>query len=160
MTVGNRRKIWIKIRFFLFKKMNLELSPAKWQPFVHSMHCCTNCTNHLRSVKCQLSAIQCTDLLIFRSWYFFHDKFPWNVFALFWSQSGIFACTLSYYHHQIGMTHLPSFRVTSWNNGMRCMCFCILINSLAMLPNLFDISWAFYIINLSKTHSCNSFRQY
>ena len=35
-------------------------------------------------------------------------------------------CTLSYYHHQIGsVSHLPLFR--SWNNGMRCMSFYILI---------------------------------
>ena len=34
-----------------------------------------------------------------------------------------------YYHHPIGsMTHLPLFRVRSWNNGIRCMSLCILIN--------------------------------
>ena len=32
------------------------------------------------------------------------------------------------YHHQIGsMTHLPLFRVMSWNSGMCCMSFYILI---------------------------------
>ena len=37
-------------------------------------------------------------------------------------------CNLSYYHHQIGsMTHLPLFRVRSWNNGMHCLSFYILI---------------------------------
>ena len=37
--------------------------------------------------------------------------------------------TLSYYHHQIGrMNYYPLFRVTSWNNGMRCMSFYILMN--------------------------------
>ena len=36
--------------------------------------------------------------------------------------------TLSYYHHQIGsMNYYPLFRVRSWNNGVRCMCFYILI---------------------------------
>ena len=36
--------------------------------------------------------------------------------------------TLSYYHHQIGsMNYYPLFRVRSWNNGMRCMSFYILI---------------------------------
>ena len=35
---------------------------------------------------------------------------------------------LSYYHHQIrSMTHLPLFRVRSWNNGIHCMFFYILI---------------------------------
>ena len=36
--------------------------------------------------------------------------------------------TLSYYDHQIGsMNHYPLFRVRSWNNGVRCMYFYILI---------------------------------
>ena len=38
-------------------------------------------------------------------------------------------CTLSYCHHRIGsMAHLPLFKVKSWNIGMRCMSFCILIH--------------------------------
>ena len=37
-------------------------------------------------------------------------------------------CTLSYYHHQIGsMNHKPLFRVRSWNNGMRCMYYYVLM---------------------------------
>ena len=36
--------------------------------------------------------------------------------------------TLSYYHNQIGsMNHYPLFRVRSWNNGVRCMSFYILM---------------------------------
>ena len=36
--------------------------------------------------------------------------------------------TLSYYHHQIGsMNYHQLFRVRSWNNGVRCMSFYILI---------------------------------
>ena len=39
--------------------------------------------------------------------------------------------TLSYYHHQIGsMNYYPLFRVTSWNNGVRCMSFYILPDDL------------------------------
>ena len=39
--------------------------------------------------------------------------------------------TLSYYHHQTGrINYYPLFRVRSWNNGMRCMSFYILIVSL------------------------------
>ena len=35
--------------------------------------------------------------------------------------------TLSYCHHRIGsMNYYPLFRVGSWNNGVRCMSFCIL----------------------------------
>ena len=37
--------------------------------------------------------------------------------------------TLSYYHHQIGsMNYYPLFRNRSRNNGMRCMCFYILVS--------------------------------
>ena len=36
--------------------------------------------------------------------------------------------TSTYYHHQIGsMNYYPLFRVRSWNNGVRCMSFYILI---------------------------------
>ena len=37
---------------------------------------------------------------------------------------------LSYYNHQIGsMNYYPLFRVRSWNNGMRCMSFYILMEN-------------------------------
>ena len=37
--------------------------------------------------------------------------------------------TLSYYHDQIGsMNYYPLFRVRSWNNGVRCMSFYILLD--------------------------------
>ena len=40
----------------------------------------------------------------------------------------IYIHTLSYYHHQIGsMNYYPLFRVRSWNNGVRCMSFYILM---------------------------------
>ena len=36
--------------------------------------------------------------------------------------------TLSYYHHQIGsMNYYPLLWVRSWNNGMRCMSFYIIL---------------------------------
>ena len=41
--------------------------------------------------------------------------------------------TLSYYHHQIGsMTYLPLCSVRSWNNGILCLSFYILICSTKM----------------------------
>ena len=37
--------------------------------------------------------------------------------------------TLFYYHHQIGsMNYYPLFRVRSWNNGVRCISFYILMD--------------------------------
>ena len=59
-------------------------------------------------------------------------------------------CSLSYYmyHHQIGsMTHLPLFRVRSWNNGMRCMSFYIL---------LVNDPYCFFGVNLSFKVELNS----
>ena len=42
-----------------------------------------------------------------------------------------YTCSLSYYYHQIGRTnHSALFRVSSWNNGMRCMSFYVLIMTL------------------------------
>ena len=39
---------------------------------------------------------------------------------------------LSYYHHQIGSINFyPLFRVTSWNNGMRCISFYILLSHIS-----------------------------
>ena len=40
-------------------------------------------------------------------------------------------CTLSYYHHKIGiMNNLSLFRVRSCNNYVHCMSFCVLIKRL------------------------------
>ena len=51
-------------------------------------------------------------------------------FLLWWLREYIYIYTLSYYHHQIGsMNYYPLFRVRSWNNGVRCMSFYILIVS-------------------------------
>ena len=42
--------------------------------------------------------------------------------------------TLTYYHHQIGVTnYYPLFRVRSWNNGMRCMSLYILMGKFFLL---------------------------
>ena len=39
--------------------------------------------------------------------------------------------TLSYYHHRIrSMNYYPLFRVRSWNNGVRCLSFSILIEKI------------------------------
>ena len=45
-------------------------------------------------------------------------------FRLWWLREYIY-----FYHHQIGgMNYYPLFRVRSWNNGMRCMSFYILMS--------------------------------
>ena len=45
---------------------------------------------------------------------------------------------LSYHHHQIGsMNSYPLFRVSLWNNGMRCMFFYILSNYVIKFDGLY-----------------------
>ena len=47
-------------------------------------------------------------------------------------------CNLSRYHHRIvSMINLSLFRVRSWNNGMRCMSFHILMYAVKMLSCVF-----------------------
>ena len=44
----------------------------------------------------------------------------------------IYIYTLTFYHHQIGsMNYYPLFRVRSWNNGVRCMSFYILMSGIS-----------------------------
>ena len=67
------------------------------------------------SISFQLSIIQYVWLRVFS----LH-------ILLWWLRKYIY--TLSYHHHQIGsMNYYPLFRVRSWNNGMRCMSFDILV---------------------------------
>ena len=69
------------------------------------------------SIFSQLSIIQYVGLCVFSLPIFICDDWE-NIY------------TLSYYYHQIGsMNYCPLFRVRSWNNGMRCMSFYILIDT-------------------------------
>ena len=50
--------------------------------------------------------------------------------------------TLSYYHHQIGsMNYYPLFRVRSWNNGVRCISFYILMCTICLKDLIFGPFW-------------------
>ena len=69
------------------------------------------------SIFSQLSIIQYVGLCVFQFTHSPGDDWE-NIY------------TLSYYHHQIGsMNYYPLFRVRSWNNGMHCMSFYILMTS-------------------------------
>ena len=51
-----------------------------------------------------------------------------------------YVCTFSYHHHQIGsMAHLPLFKVRSWNNGMCCMSFYIVMDQWWPSTNAFSV---------------------
>ena len=68
------------------------------------------------SIFSQLSIIQYVGLCVF--------SLPISFMMI----ERIYLYTLSYYHHQIGsMNYHPLFRVRTWNNGMRCMSFYILL---------------------------------
>ena len=56
---------------------------------------------------------------------------------------------LSYYHHQIGnMNYYPLFRVRSWNNGVRCMSFYILMSNTKRQPSVTIIQISSELNNL------------
>ena len=67
--------------------------------------------------------------------------------------------TLSYYHNQIGsMNYYPLFRVRSWNNGMRCISFYILMGSVIedkdskATTNRIDVSFIHVCANELSRH--------
>ena len=72
--------------------------------------------------------------LIWRYWT--HNMPVRYILSSVWVRFTHFPCddweniyALSYYLHQLGsVNYYPSFRVKSWNNGVRCMSFCILVN--------------------------------
>ena len=68
----------------------------------------------------QLSIVEYVGLCVFSLTYYLCDDWE-NIY------------TLSYHHHQIGnMNYYPLLRARSWNNGMRCMSFNILIMLLCL----------------------------
>ena len=76
------------------------------------------------SIFSQLSIMQYVELCVF--------SLPIS-FAIDWENIH----TLSYYHHQIiSMNFYPLFRVRSWNNGMRCMSFYILMDARTLFVEL------------------------
>ena len=89
-----------------------------WTTKMLAMHMLPNVCLRLRQFS-QLSFIQYMGLC---------------VFSLSYSPVMIvIICSLSYYHHHIGsMNHWPLFRVRSWNNGMRCMSYYVLMREVAM----------------------------
>ena len=79
---------------------------------------------------CQIYFVQCVSK-IKHILSVIHFTICWAVcfqFTHFSCDDGENIYTLSYYHHQIGSMHYcPLFRVRSWNNGIRCTSFYILI---------------------------------
>ena len=74
------------------------------------------------SIFSRLSIIQHVGAVCFQFTHFLCDDWE-NIHAL------------PYYHHQVGsMNYYPSFRVRSWNNGMRCMSFYILYSYVQLDP--------------------------
>ena len=69
------------------------------------------------SIFSQLAIIQYVGLCFFQFTHFLRDDWE-NIH------------TFSYYHNQIeSINYYPLFRVRSWNNGIRCMSFDIIIES-------------------------------
>ena len=67
----------------------------------------------------------------------------------------IYIYTLSYYNHQIGsINYYPLFRVRSWNNGMRCMSFYILMGRVIIFFRASEWSW---FVNME--HYCSKWQR-
>ena len=81
-------------------------------------------------------------------------------FLLWWLR--IYIYPLYYYHHQIGsMNYCLLFRLRSWNNGVRCMSFYIVILKLLHVVSsaTSDLSWkfrevqVFFMVSLTDRHA-------
>ena len=67
--------------------------------------------------------------------------------------------TMSYYHNQIGsMNCYPLFRVSSWNNGMRCMSLYILIRMVIDVPSKCHVFSTSYLMVTQKQIPVRSWR--
>ena len=94
-------------------------------------HHCASLSEDIELIKC-LSDIVCRVYEYDRAYSLSYPLqntwgcvFPVDPFPLWWLREYI--CTLSYYHHQVGsLNYHQLVRVRSWNNGVRCMSFCIL----------------------------------
>ena len=115
MSANNRIRFVLKIVFVC-----LYITPSHY-------HHCTNIHEDIELIKC-LSDIFCRVCKIRHILSVIHYTvggavcFQFTHFLVMIER----IYTLSYYHHQIGsMNYYPLFRVRSWNNGVRCMSFCI-----------------------------------
>ena len=123
MSANSQIRIDLKIVF-----VYLYITPSNY-------HHCASFSEDIELIKC-LSDIVCRvcewDKAYFLScplqntWVCVFSVDP---FSLWWLREYIYIYTLSYYHHRNGsMNYYPLFRVRSWNNGVCCMSFCILID--------------------------------
>ena len=131
----NREFVFIIIVQFIMSE-NIRIRFSLKIVFVYLYITPSHC-NHCANLSEDIVLIKCLSDIFCRVWV------RWSIFSqLFITQCGAvcfqfthFPCddweniyTLSYYHHQIGiMNYYPLLRVRSWNNGVRCMSFCILI---------------------------------
>ena len=119
MSANSRIRFGLKIVF-----VYLYITPSHYHHYA-------NLSDDIELIKC-LSDIFCRvcecdkayalSYPLYNTWGCVFSVYP---FPLWWLREYIY---LSYYHHQIGsMNYCPLFRVRSWNNGVRCVSFCILI---------------------------------
>ena len=120
MSANNRIPFVMEIVFVC-----LYITPSHY-------HHCANLSEDIELIKC-LSDIFCECvskirhiLLVIN--YTIHGAVCFQFTHFLVMIERIYIYTLSCYHHQIGsMNYYPLFRVSSWNNDVRCMFFCILI---------------------------------
>ena len=121
MSANNRIRFVLKIVFVC-----LSITPSHY-------HHCANLSEGIELDACQIYFVECVSKIrhilsvihhtIRGAVFFFCFVFQFTHYPCDWEN----IYTLSYYHHQIGsMNYYPLFRVRLWNNGVRCMSFCIL----------------------------------
>ena len=125
-TVYDDRKysdaFWLADRTRIFVQYTISLSSLckliwrHWtykMPQIYFVECVSNITHILIVIHYTICGAVC-----FQFTHFPCDDWD-NIYSL------------SYYHHEIGsMNYYPLFRVRSWNNGVRCMSFYILMGDL------------------------------
>ena len=121
------QSLWPPGRVHLFADYTISLSPLcrliwrHWTNKILVRYMLPSVCLRLRQFS-QLSFIQYKGLCVF--------SLPNSPVMIVWM------CTLCYYHHQIGsMNHYPLFRVRSWNNGMRCMSYYVLMGIMFVIEN-------------------------
>ena len=133
---------WLADRTRLFVQYTISLSSLCkliWRHWPYKMPVKIYFVECVSKIKHILSVIHYTicGAVCFQFTHFLCDDWE-NIYTLF------------YYHHQTGsMNYYPLFRVRSWNNGVRCMSFYILMGIPILVRHLYIemASWACFICN-------------
>ena len=118
VSANNRMRFGLIVFFYLYITRSHYHHCANLSENIELIICLSDIFCRVSKITHILSIIHYTicGAVCFQFTYFYHNAWE-NTY------------TLSYYHNRIGsMNYYPLFGVRSWNNGVRCMCFCILLS--------------------------------